>query len=127
MWKTYVAVMLGGAVGTGLRFWLATALAARFGDAFPVGTLAVNVLGCFVIGAFSAMFGTWHTPPLTRDFVMAGVLGGFTTFSAFGLQTMNLFTEGAPLRAGLNIVLSVALCLFAVWLGQTAVAAFTER
>src|SRR5215212_1864193 len=79
MLKTYLAVMLGGAFGTGLRLWLSGALATRYGEAFPVGTLVVNVAGSFIIGLFAALTGPdglISASPLTRQFVMVGVLGG---------------------------------------------------
>ena len=119
--KTYLAVMLGGAAGTGLRMWLSGLLAARYGDAFPLGTLAVNVTGSFAIGvvaAFTGPAGVFFTSPLARQVVMIGVLGGFTTFSAFSLQTLDLASDGEWLRAALNVILSVVLCLLAVWFGH---------
>jgi len=128
--KTYIAVMFGGALGTGLRMWLSSFLAVRYGETFPVGTLAVNVVGCFIIGAFAAMTGPEGmimTSPVTRQFVTIGVLGGFTTFSSFGLQTFSLFSDGDWLRAGLNMVLSLVLCLLAVWLGHLAASLFNQR
>jgi CrcB protein len=130
MLKTYLTVMLGGAFGTGLRLWLSGAFVARYGETFPVGTLAVNVLGSFIIGLFVALTGPdgmLVASPLTRQIVTVGVLGGFTTFSAFSLQTINLLGAGEWLRAGLNILLSVALCLLAVWLGQIIAATFNQR
>jgi CrcB protein len=130
MLKTYLAVMLGGAFGTGLRMWLSAFLAARYGETFPVGTLAVNVSGCFIIGLFAAMTGPdglLLVSPLSRQTVMIGVLGGFTTFSSFSLQTMNLFAEREWMRGGLNVMLSVVLCLIAVWLGQVLAAMLIQR
>lgn len=121
-----LAIMAGGALGTGLRLALAGWLEARYGDTFPIGTLAVNVTGCFVIGAFAALTGPEGpvlTSLLTRQVVMLGVLGGYTTFSSFGLQTLSLFQGGEWLRAGLNAVLSLVLCLLAVWLGQVVATA----
>lgn len=125
MLKTYLAVTLGGAVGTGLRMGMTTWCAHRFGEAFPIGTLVVNVLGSFVIGAVAALTapdGAMPHATLLRQVVIIGVLGGFTTFSSFSLQTLNLLAAGEGLRAGANVVLSVALCLGAAWLGQTLVA-----
>ncbi len=122
--------MFGGALGTGMRMWLSTFLAVRYGETFPVGTLAVNVTGCFIIGAFAAMTGPGGmimTSPVTRQFVTIGVLGGFTTFSSFGMQTFSLFSDGDWLRAGLNVVLSLVLCLLAVWLGHLAASLFNQR
>ncbi len=130
MLKAYLVVMLGGAAGTGLRMWLSGIFDAKYGDAFPVGTLVVNVLGCFVIGTFAALTGPEGviiTSPLTRQMVTIGVLGGFTTFSSFGLQTYNLMAGGDWLRAGLNAMLSLVLCLLAVWIGHMAAAAVSQR
>lgn len=130
MLKTYLAIMLGGAIGTGLRMALSGWLAAKYGETFPVGTLVVNVTGCFVIGMFAALTGPdglFFMSPLTRQVVMIGVLGGYTTFSSFGLQTFNLFQDGEWLRAGVNAVLSLGLCLLAVWLGHLASTIFNQR
>jgi CrcB protein len=113
--KTYCAVMAGGAVGTGLRMALAAWCAAKYGEKFPIGTLSVNVIGSFVIGLFAVLFAS---DGLMRQVLIVGLLGGFTTFSAFSLATMNLLAAGDWWRAGLNIVLSILLCLAAVWLGQ---------
>jgi CrcB protein len=126
MWKTYLTVMLGGAFGTGLRMWLSRLLSEKYGETFPVGTLVVNVVGCLMIGLFAALIGPQGKFPssaLTREFVMIGVLGGFTTFSAFGLQTFHLFTGGDWWRAGLYVFLSLVLCLLAVWCGHVIAAA----
>jgi CrcB protein len=130
MWKTYVAVMFGGAIGTGLRMWLSGVLTARFGEHFPVGVLVVNVLGSFVIGlvaALTAPDGATPAPLLLRQIVMIGVLGGFTTFSSFSLQTLGLLSSGEWGRAALNTVLSVVLCLVAVWLGHVLAQSVGQR
>src|SRR3954471_2007191 len=106
MLKTYLAVMLGGAMGTGARMWLSSQLALRYGETFPIGTLVVNVAGCFIIGCFSALTGpggVFLTSPLTRLVVMVVFLGGFTTFSSFSLQTLSLASDGEWLRAGMNV------------------------
>lgn len=129
MLKTYLGVMLGGAIGTALRMWLSSFLAARYGETFPVGTLVVNVSGCFVIGLFAALTGpqgAFLTTPLTRQVVMIGILGGYTTFSSFSLQTISLVEDGEWLRGGLNVILSVALCLIFVRLGQISAAVFNH-
>jgi CrcB protein len=130
MLKTYVAVMFGGAVGTGLRMALSGWLAAKYGETFQVGTLVVNVSGCFIIGAFAGLTGpdaAFFISPLVRQMVMLGVLGGYTTFSSFGLQTLNLVQDGEWLRAGMNAVLSLVLCLVAVWLGHIVATIFNQR
>ena len=127
---SYLAVMAGGALGSAARMWLSLSCAVRFGESFPVGTLVVNALGCFVIGVFSALTGpdgVVLTSPLVRQFVMIGILGGFTTFSSFGLQTINLMGDGEWLYAALNVVLSVVVCLAFVWLGIILVALFNHR
>ncbi len=118
--KTYLFVMLGGAVGTALRFGLSNWFASHYGETFPIGTIVVNVTGCFVIGLFAALTGPdgiFLTSPLTRQVVMIGILGGYTTFSSFSLQTLNLARDGQWLYAGLNVNLSVVLCLVGVWIG----------
>ncbi len=123
-------VALGSAIGGAARYWLSGAVAARWGEAFPMGTLAVNVLGSAVIGAIAASIepeGRLWLSPAARDFVMLGVLGGFTTFSSFSLQTLNLARDGEWLWAGANIVGSVVLCLVAVWLGYAAGQWFNSR
>lgn len=123
-------VALGSAFGGAARYWLSGAVAARWGEAFPMGTLAVNVLGSAVIGAIAASIepeGRLWLSPAARDFVMLGVLGGFTTFSSFSLQTLNLARDGEWLWAGANIVGSVVLCLVAVWLGYAAGQWFNSR
>jgi CrcB protein len=130
MLKTYLAVMLGGAVGTALRFVLSNWFAGRYGETFPVGTIVVNVTGCFVIGLFAALTGpdgVFLASPLTRQVVMIGVLGGYTTFSSFSLQTLNLLSGGEWLRASWNVMLSVMGCLIAVWLGQLVASFINQR
>jgi len=130
MFMSYLVVMAGGALGSGARMWMSLFCAVRFGETFPVGTLVVNALGCLVIGAFSALTGPdgviW-TSPLVRQFVMIGILGGFTTFSSFGLQTINLMSDGEWLYAALNVVLSVVVCLAFVWLGTILVSLLTHK
>ena len=119
--NAYLAVMVVGAFGCAARMWMSNVLADRYGPAFPIGTLAVNVLGCFIIGLFAGATrpdGGLVVAPVVRQAIMIGFLGGFTTFSSFGLQTMDLFSEGEWLYGMLNIALSVVLCLAAVWLGQ---------
>lgn len=117
----YLWVALGGAVGSMGRFWLSGAVARHVGELFPWGTLAVNIVGSFAIGFFGTLTGTegrWLVPVGLRQFFMLGVCGGFTTFSSFSLQTLNLAEDGEWFRAGANAVLSVALCLLGVGLGH---------
>ena len=130
MFKTYVIVMSGGAIGTALRLWLSGFIANRYGETFPVGTIVVNVTGCFVIGLFSGITGTegaFFVSPLTRQFVMIGILGGYTTFSSFSLQTLNLLNDGEWFQATMNILVSVILAMLAVWLGHMLASLCNQR
>ena len=118
---TYAWVALGGALGSMARFWMADAVAAVTGPTFPWGTLAINVIGSFIIGLFYALTGPGGRFDVSSDariFVMVGLCGGFTTFSSFSLQTLLLMQDGHMLRAGAYILGSVALCLCFVWLGS---------
>jgi len=117
----YLWVAIGGAVGSVGRFWLSGFIANRFGSTFPWGTIIVNITGCFVIGLFGTLTSTegrWLVSPAARTFVMIGICGGYTTFSSFSIQTLNLANDGEWLYAGMNVLLSVVLCLVAVWLGH---------
>ncbi len=120
---TYLWVALGGAIGTVGRFWLSGWVAQKFGPTFPLGTLLINVSGSFIIGFFATLTGPeggFLVNPTFRTFFMIGICGGYTTFSSFSLQTLNLAQDGEWLYAGLNCVLSLVLCLIAVWLGHIA-------
>jgi CrcB protein len=117
----YFWVLLGGALGTGARYWLSGVVARLFGETFPWGTLLVNVSGSLIIGFFATLTGPdgrMFVGTNARQFVMIGLCGGYTTFSSFSLQTLNLMQDGEWLGAGANIVLSVVLCLLAVWAGH---------
>lgn len=125
----YVWVAIGSALGGVGRYWCSGLVARHFGETFPWGTIAVNVLGSFVIGFFATLTapdGRVFIGAVPRQFVMAGVLGGYTTFSAFSLQTLNLIAGGEWLKGAGYVVLSVVLCLVAVWLGHVAAAAFNQ-
>ena len=116
----YLWVAIGGALGSVSRFWLSGVVARHFGETFPWGTLVVNVTGSFVVGFFAALTapeGRWLVSPSTRTFLIIGICGGYTTFSAFSLQTLNLARDGELLYAAGNVIFSVVLCLIAVWLG----------
>lgn len=115
-------IAIGSALGGVGRYWLSGLVANAFGGTFPWGTLVVNVIGSFVIGLIAAMTlteGRMFASTVSRQFLMVGICGGFTTFSSFSLQTLNLVSDGQWLYAGANIVGSVVLCLVAVWLGHT--------
>jgi CrcB protein len=118
--QTYLLVAVGGALGSMARFWLGGLVSARFGETFPWGTLLVNISGSFLIGVFYSITepgARGMASPGTRAFLMTGICGGYTTFSSFSLQTLNLLREGEWLYACGNAVLSVVLCMIAVWLG----------
>ena len=120
MISTYLWIALGGALGSMARFWLAAAVAELLGPQFPWGTILINIIGSFVIGFFSTFSGPggrFVASFNARAFVMVGICGGFTTFSAFSLQTLDLARESRWLQAGGNVVLSVVACLIAVWAG----------
>ena len=122
--KEYLWIGMGSALGGMGRYWLSGLIADRYGAVFPWGTIVVNVSGSFLIGLIGALAeggGRLLTPPVAREFLMLGILGGYTTFSSFSLQTLNLAREGQWFYAGANIGLSVTLCLAAVWLGYVAV------
>jgi len=121
MLSQYLWVALGGALGSVSRFAVSGWVAQRWGETFPWGTVVANVTGSFLIGFFAAMTGPdgrWLVPANARAFVMIGLCGGYTTFSSFSLQTLNLLQEGEWLPAIGNVVGSVSLCLLAVWLGS---------
>jgi CrcB protein len=118
--QIWLAVAIGGAIGSVGRYWLSQWVAEAAGGTFPWGTLTVNFLGSLVIGlvaALTAPAGRIAVEPHWVAFVTVGLCGGFTTFSAFSLQTLVLLRQGAVLQAGLNAMLSVLLCLAAAWLG----------
>ena len=125
----YFWVAVGGALGTLARFRLANAVLALTGPKFPWGTLLINVLGSFVISFFGMLTGASQRWPLSyeaRLFVMVGLCGGFTTFSSFSLQTVELIRTGQTGRACAYAAASVVLCLIACGLGMSAAAALNQ-
>ncbi len=113
-----LAIAAGGAIGALMRYWVSMAVYAAMGRNFPYGTLAVNVLGSLVMGLlFVLLVERMAADSIWRAALLIGVLGAFTTFSTFSIETLNLFEEGAYNRAMANIGLSVVLCLAAAWLG----------
>jgi CrcB protein len=112
-------VAVGGALGSVLRHLLGGLVPQRAGAIFPWGTLAVNLAGCFAIGLVSELAESRGAmDPGTRALLMVGLLGGFTTFSAFGNETLNLLRDGERLLAGFNVLANVVIGLAAVWLGR---------
>ena len=121
----YLVIALGGAFGSMLRFFIGTTIDAAVtrstGPIFPWGTIIVNITGCFIIGFFATITspgdGRIIASSLTRSFVMIGILGGYTTFSSFSLQTLALAQDGQWGAAAANVLISVVVCLLGVWLG----------
>jgi CrcB protein len=113
---------LGGAIGAVMRYLLSGWVQQASGSiSFPLGTLAVNVTGCFVIGVLSQLGESRGLlTPRSRAFLVVGILGGFTTFSSFANESMNLLRGDENVLAALNVGGSVALGLMAVWLGRSA-------
>jgi fluoride exporter len=117
----YFWIAVGSALGGIARYWCSGVAARLFGETFPWGTLIINVAGSLIIGFFATLTGPdgrVFVGSTARQFVMVGLCGGYTTFSSFSLQTLNLLNEGEWLRAWGNIGGSVVLCLFAVWAGH---------
>ena len=113
-----LAIAVGGAAGALFRYWLSGAVYALTGRGFPYGTLAVNVIGSLLMGMFYVLLveRVADAAPY-RAFLMIGVLGAFTTFSTFSLETLQLVENGAVVKAGLNVAMTVALCLAGCWVG----------
>jgi len=123
LFTQYLVIGLGGALGSMLRFglggWIDSGV-QKGSVIFPWGTIVVNITGCFLIGFIAAASATesrFMLSSLTRQFIMIGILGGYTTFSSFSLQTLTLAQDGQWWGAAANVALSVVLCLVGVWLG----------
>jgi CrcB protein len=121
--QQYFVIGLGGALGSMLRFGLGSwvdATVSKAGQLFPWGTIVVNITGCFVIGFIAGIsFGDRALiSPLARSFIMIGILGGYTTFSSFSLQTLTLAQNNQWSGAAANVTISLVLCLVGTWLGS---------
>ncbi len=119
--QIYLWIALGSALGGVGRYWCSGVIARHIGETFPWGTLTVNVVGSLLIGLLATVSepdGRLLMSTTLRQFFMIGVFGGFTTFSSFSLQTLNLVRDGQWVPASLYILGSVALCLVGVWLGH---------
>lgn len=114
-----VLIFLGAGVGGVFRYWISNLTYWFLGRQFPYGTLIVNISGCFLMGLFFALLLDRFDGigPQLRSLLLIGFLGGYTTFSSFSIETLNLFENGAIFSATLNILLSVVLCIAATWLG----------
>lgn len=120
VFKTFL-VAIGGALGSVLRYGVTGVVHRLYGGTFPLGTFTVNAIGCFVVGCLLSLSENRQAlSPEVRVFVAAGVIGGFTTFSAFGFETIELVRKGAVAFAFANVGLNVGLGLIAVWLGIQA-------
>ncbi len=129
MFTSSLAVAAGGAIGSLARFWLAELFVSLGVVAFPWATLVANVSGSFLIGVIAAITGPDGRLLVSSElrlFWLVGICGGYTTFSSFSLQTLTLAQGGDWGRAGLNVLLSLVLCLLAVWLGYMAAAYFNR-
>jgi len=116
-----LAIAAGGAIGALLRYWTSTAVHSRLGMAFPYGTLVVNVLGSLLMGfLYVWLIDRMAAGPALRAFLLIGVLGAFTTFSTFSLETLNLMEAGHPGKALANVLISVIVCVTAAGLGVLA-------
>ncbi len=114
-----ILIFLGAGLGGVLRYWLSNQVYASFGKNFPIGTLVVNVSGCLIMGILFVLIMERFDGigPQMRSLLLIGFLGGYTTFSSFSIETINLIENGQWLGAGLNILLSNILCLLAAWIG----------
>jgi fluoride exporter len=126
----YLWVAIGGALGSMARYGIGGLVSDKMGSSFPWGTLVINVTGSFIIGILGALTApegkmTPQSRVLTTQLLITGVCGGYTTFSSFSLQTLNLLRDREWLYAGGNVLLSVVLCLIAVWLGYFIGTLFT--
>ena len=114
-----VSIAIGGATGTLLRFWMSSGIHSFLGRGFPYGTLVVNVSGSFVMGfLYVFILEKMEINTEWQAALTIGLLGAFTTFSTFSIETMNLIEAGDISKAGLNIILSVSLCLLGCWMGM---------
>jgi CrcB protein len=118
----YLWVAIGGALGSMARYGIGGFISQKSSGAFPWGTLVVNITGSFIIGILGALTlpegkMTPQSRALATQLLITGVCGGYTTFSSFSLQTLNLLRDGEWFYAAGNILLSVLLCLIAVWIG----------
>lgn len=117
----YLWIAVGSALGGVARYWCSGVAARLIGETFPWGTLIVNVVGSFIIGFFATLTapdGRVFVGSTARQFVMVGFCGGYTTFSSFSLQTLNLINDGEWLYVGANVAGSVVFCMLAVWAGH---------
>jgi CrcB protein len=115
-----VLIGMAGLAGTLARYWLSGWADERWGATFPIGTLIVNLIGCLAIGfLFHATEEKYLVDPIIRTAILIGFLGGFTTFSSFGIQTFNLLRDGEIFLASINVMVSNVAGIMLVWVGYT--------
>ncbi|MFC3095658.1 fluoride efflux transporter CrcB [Alteromonas sediminis] len=118
-WQAYLFVALGGSLGAVLRFYLSNLSDSLFGKHFPFGTLAVNVIGAFFIAVVYGLIERESLDPMPYRFLVGvGLLGAFTTFSTFSIETLALLQNGLWMKAAMNVALNVFVCLFAAYIGM---------
>lgn len=124
----YLSIILGGGLGALIRYLLSRYIGNTWNGAFPMGTFIINISGCFIIGILSGTFDEWLIPQNLRLFIFIGILGGYTTFSTFGLETFKLFQSTENLTAALNIILSnfigIPLVFFGYFISQIIIKYF---
>ena len=114
-----VSIAIGGAVGALCRYGMSNGIYLLLGRGFPYGTLSVNVLGSLIMGmVYVMMVERMDVSPELRAGITIGLLGAFTTFSTFSIETLNLLEDGESMKAALNVILSVVLCVSGCWLGM---------
>jgi CrcB protein len=118
--KTLITIALGGAVGSVARYYLSKLVTEHLNVVFPLGTLLVNLVGCLLIGFFFGLFDAVLAPSEIKALVSVGFIGGFTTFSTFALESLNLFRAGEARLAFVNLAVSVAGGLVCAFLGMLA-------
>ena len=127
---SYISVMLGSIVGAVARFLVSVVSVSQFGDGFPWGTLFVNVTGSFAIGFYAALTGPdgrLSVSPRQKLFVMVGICGGYTTFSAFSLETLRFVQSGKVQTALVYLLVSAITWIASVWIGYALAASLTRH